>query len=236
MFRLDLQPSYVLHTRPFKETSLIADILTQDDGLQSVLIKGAKRPKSRFKGLIIPFVPLIISAVGRTDLLTLTLAEPRARSFPVQGKNLLSGMYLNELVIKLMPRFDSHPKIFEAYEATISALKEFDLNQTHWSLRRFEYTLLKDLGYGLDFQFDGDNQPISADSYYDYQEQKGLVRVGPQAMPHIEGHALLSFAKGETTALNLSSLKWLMRKAMASVLNGKKLYTRELARYLGEMS
>ena len=103
--------AYILHTRPFKETSLIADVFTEKHGRLSIVIRGAKR-SYKGKGLIQPFVLCTLEAVGKTELLTATLLESSSQSCLISGKKLLCGFYLNELLVKLLPKHDLCPELF----------------------------------------------------------------------------------------------------------------------------
>lgn len=234
--KLDCEPSYILHTRAFRESSLLADILTQNQGIISVIIKGAKRPKSKARGLVNPFAKVLVSAVGRTELLTLTNIEQHsAGAGYVVGKALLSGLYLNELLVKLVHRYDPVPKIFEVYESTLNHLKQADDLNGQLSLRAFEYQLLREIGYGFDFSHDAKNDPIEPTAHYDYDGAHGFFKVNMMDSP-LTGRMMLDFVNGDTQKEDLRALKWLMRKAIHTVLNGKTLHSRELARSIGEVS
>lgn len=234
MTKLVLVPSYILHTRPFSETSLIAEVWTKEQGRVSILVKGAKRPKSRLRGLVTPFMGLHVSAVGKSELLTCTGIEIY-KSHCLHGKALMSGLYLNELLYKSLPKSDPFEDLFDQYEQLIETLLSPNLDEVQWAMRVFEYHLLQALGYGLDLTRDYTNQPIQADQLYQFQAQAGLVKVAND-VPAISGAAVLALSQGKFEANHLKSYKWLMQSAITDMLTGQKINTRDIARSIGEMS
>ncbi|MFW8565719.1 DNA repair protein RecO [Orrella sp. 11846] len=143
---LDAQ-AFVLHVTPWRETSVIAKIWSREYGLILAAAKGAKRPYSGLRTILQTFQPLRLSWAGRNEVRTLTQAEI-AGFLGMPASNLMSGWYLNELILRLVPREDPHPLLFDAYEQTLGLLSQkAPLNQT---LRRFEWILLREVGYGLD--------------------------------------------------------------------------------------
>lgn len=142
-----LEKAFVLHTRPYRDTSLLVDFFTLDAGRVTAVARGARGPKSRLKGLLQPFVPLLINWYGKTELVTLGGADANGASITLNGDVLISGMYLNELLMRLLTRFDPLPHLFEQYNRTIIALSQKQLPEL--CLRLFELNLLNELGYGL---------------------------------------------------------------------------------------
>lgn len=229
--KLDLEPCYVLHTQAFKETSLIAQLLTYQHGRISVLAKGAKRAKSTFRGLLYPFVPLQCSAVGRGDLLTLTQIEA-GRAFRLQGQDLIAGMYINELIMKLTHHHDPVPQIYECYQQAMHNVsqKHYPLN---WHLRLFEIQFLEALGYGFDWKLDAANQPIELTQHYDYHPEQGFVRAAHERTP-LTGAVIVALMNKQYHKEYMYASKWLMHKAIESILNGKTLQTRALFQQTGD--
>lgn len=147
--RAEQEPAWLLHHRPFRDTSRILDLLTRHHGRVSVVARGSRSARSKLRGLLRPFMPLTVSWVSRSDLGTLTGAEIGGAPVSLAGDALLSGYYLNELLLNLMHRHDPQVEIFDAYAATVRGLASGDPVPVR--LRSFEIELLKLLGYALDF-------------------------------------------------------------------------------------
>lgn len=140
---------YVLHASPWRETSLIVQAFTRDHGCVALVAKGAKRPYSVLRPVLVGFQPLWLSWSGAAEVHTLT----RAESGPVRlldGRAMMSGWYMNELILRLLAREDPHPGIFDAYEAALDVLADARGRSHAVVLRRFEWLLLEQAGYGLD--------------------------------------------------------------------------------------
>lgn len=227
-----LQPAYVLHTRPFRETSLLVDFLTKDFGRISVVARGAKRSRSAFKGLLQPFSNLLISATGKSSLLNLTHVE--AATFPsvLTGNALLSGLYINELLVHLLPFEDPSQEIFTLYQNAIQ-----DLNATlplTSVLRIFEKRLLELLGLGFSFQTDLDDQPILADIEYCLIPDSGFAKPTRDFDPHnkttYSGKSILAMQSQEfTDKLIIQECKRLMRHILQHALGEHRLKVLDLA-------
>lgn len=143
-----LEPAYVIHSRPYRETSLIVDFFTENAGRISAVAKGVRRPKSPLKSLLQPFNALLISVVGKRELKTLTHVEATTLGSLLRGKRLLAALYLNELIFRALPRFDPHLALFKVYADVLLVLRESD-DPIEPQLRYFELKLLADLGYAL---------------------------------------------------------------------------------------
>ena len=156
--RIDLQPAYILHTRNYRDSSLIVDFLTPDHGRVSGVVKGvrasSKSAKQR-RSLCQPLVPLVISWSGKTDLKTITHLEGRSVPVSLQGPRLFSGLYVNELLTRLLQPQDHHPELYTLYEWVLKGLLEEPLIDV--VLRRFEFRLLDELGYGVDLNRDSES-------------------------------------------------------------------------------
>src|SRR5687768_8225402 len=171
--------AYVLHSYPYRETSLILQAWTEKHGRMGLVAKGARRPKSAARSLLVPFQPLVIDWFGRGELRTLKNAEPAAPATPLAGQALLSAFYLNELLLKLTTRDDPHEQLFVAYDEAISALRALSRGGgggVEPVLRRFELSLLRELGYALELTREAGTQaPIVAEREYDYVVERGAV-------------------------------------------------------------
>lgn len=150
--RQELQRCFILHQRPFKETSLILDVFSEHHGRLSILARGAKRPRSAFRGVLQPFSPLFLSWTGRSDLKILVDGQAQGVSYWLQGISLFTALYVNELLIKALDHHDPYVKLYQEYETVLTALANSnnDNAKIQLGLRAFESQLLAELGYALD--------------------------------------------------------------------------------------
>ncbi len=144
--------AFVLHRKPWKESSWLADFLVENEGRLRLVVRGARKNGKQGHAWMQPFMPLRIQWRGRSSLPTLTQAETDGRLLPLQGRNQLAGFYLNELLFKLLPERESSPRLFSLYHCSLQALTAADESDLLVILRRFELVLLEELGHGLDFQ------------------------------------------------------------------------------------
>ncbi len=205
--------AYVLHSYPYRETSLILQAWTEKHGRVGLVAKGAKRPKSPARSVLVPFQPLVVSWFGRGELRTLKSAEASAPATPLGGQSLMSAFYLNELLLKLTHRDDPHERLFAAYDAAISALRAisragkngvrddfslaepapdekssltpfFPQREIEPVLRRFELKMLQELGYAVELAREaGSHAPIEAGRDYWYVVERGPVPAGEGEAP-----------------------------------------------------
>lgn len=222
-------PAFVLHSRPYKETSALVDLLTPQGRLRAVL-RGA-RGKSGSQAR--PFLPLEVELRGKSELKTLARLEPNGIPNLLHGDVLFSGLYLNELLIRLLPTHDPHPSLFEHYALTLQALNAGRPLQP--LLRTFEWRLLDELGYGFALEHDVQGQPLAADTFYRLLPEAGL-----EAVDHLQpglflGRDLLALADADwDQPMTLATAKRLMRQALAPHLGGRPLVSRELFMNLKE--
>lgn len=233
--RHDDQPAFVLHSYPYKETSLIVEAFAREHGRVGIVAKGAKRPRSELRGLLQAFLPLELSWGGTTELKTLVKAEWRGGVFVPEGRALLSAFYLNELLLKLLAREDPHPQLWDAYEA---ALRELGDGASPVSqamvLRRFEVRLLAELGYALPLTHEaGGVAPIDPSARYHYAFDHGAQRHVSEPgvrWPVVRGATLLALAEqrypdSETAA----EAKRLMRDVLDHYLESRRIESRRIA-------
>lgn len=170
--QLQLEPAWILHTRPWRDSSLLLELFTRDQGRLGVVARGVRAARSRQRALLQPFTPLRLSASGSGELLTLTGVEPDGVPASLDGLRLLGGYYLNELLLRLLARGDEHARLFDHYAATLQALAaDGDLA---WCLRAFERALLEELGYGLNLDHDiVRGQALDPDGFYEYVLEQG---------------------------------------------------------------
>lgn len=227
--RIDAQAGFVLHHYAYRETSLLVELFTRQHGRVAVVAKGARRTSSDFRGLLVPFQPLVLSWMGRGELATLTRAEPEMPPVSLRGDALFCGLYLNELLLRLTVRDDAHESIYHAYWQTLPAL--IDETKREAALRIFEKRLLQDLGYGLALERELDNGPvIEAPRQYRYLPERGVVAAGSSRLGvALSGAALIALQREQLDdpAL-LQECKLLLRTVLAHHMGNKPLHTRRL--------
>ena len=233
----DSQPAYVLHTYPFRETSLVLEVFTRNFGRVGLVARGARRPKSALRGLIMAFQPLLISWGGKAELRTLHKAEWQGGVPQLKGRGLICGFYLNELLLKFLAREDPHETLFVVYhEAVLSLAQE---SEPEGTLRRFEKHLLKELGYAISLDREANTgKQIDPHKRYTYLVERGpvLLEGDSNVGVEIEGKALLELACDNLTdASTLSQSKLLMRFLLNHYLGNQDLHTRQLMRELNQI-
>ena len=195
---VDQEPSFVLYQRPYRETSLLVEVLTQDHGRIGLIARGAKRPKSRMAALLQPFRPLTLSWTGRGDLKTLRSVEEAGAFSAPAGDLLMPAFYLNELLLKALRRGDPHPGLFAHYMQALSQMGSGALLGP--SLRMFELSLLDECGYGLvlDRAMAG-AEPIEPDGRYRYDLESGPhpIPAGDKGGLVFAGSHLMAMGRGD---------------------------------------
>lgn len=223
---LMLTPAYVLHSRPYRDSSALVDLLTLHQGVQRVVWRGAR--SARKGNAAQPFVPLLVGLGGRGELKTLQQAEIAGHYRLLQGDALFSGLYLNELLVRLLTPGDPQTLLFAAYQNSLQALAEAEPVEP--LLRRFEWQLLAVLGYGFSLVEDAEGTRVDAQGYYHWQFEQGLVRLsGPVPPSALPGAALLAMAADDwRDAETLRTAKRLMRQALGVHLGERPLLSRQL--------
>ncbi len=224
--RITLQPSFILHHRPYRETSLLLDVLTCDHGRMSLIARGVRKNRSQTRPLLQPFYPLLISWQGKTELMTLQTVEPQGVPIVLQEESLLGGFYLNELLMRLLQKHDPHPQLYTIYRDTLLELSQNLLQQKH--LRLFEKKLLDELGYGLQLQ-----NSFASDRLYRFIPEHGFeLYEGEESVGQgslFTGKSLLALMAGELDNDEiLREIKRLMRMALGVLLGSKPLQSRRL--------
>ena len=227
--RIAGQPAFVLHSYPYKETSLIVDMLTRDHGRVALIAKGAKRPHSQLRGVLQTFQPLSASWSGKSELRILTGAEWVGGMLPLEKTALLCGFYLNELLLKLLARDDPHPRLFDHYVATLNQLAH--QAPAPIVLRKFERALLTETGVATDFTMcTSTREAVDAAQLYVVDPELG-PRPGQASdtWPRVFGKTLLDMAREDyTDSTTQSQSKQLMRFLLAHHLGGVPLNTRQI--------
>ena len=256
----DTSAGFVLHSYPYLETSLIVEMFTRSHGRVVVVAKGAKRPTSAMKSRLNPFQGLLLTWFGKSDLKTLKTVE-HAEIYPqLSGAALMSAFYMNELLLKLAQREDAHEALYDAYEEAIVSLAVYadevaaGVANIATTLRKFEMSLLSELGYALQLTKEADtHDAIDADERYVYVMERGPVSVrncAKNGQPHAEvryrsgasnglqlkGKTLLDLAAGDFSDPQTQvQAKLLMRRAINQLLGDKPLHTRQLIRDLKDI-
>ncbi|HEY5764363.1 MAG TPA: DNA repair protein RecO [Rhodocyclaceae bacterium] len=232
--RVDDEPAFVLHSYPFRETSLIVEAWSRNHGRVALLARGARRPRSAIRGLLLAFQPLELSWAGQGEVMTLMKAEWVGGQPMLGGAALFCGYYLNELVLKLLPREDAHERLYDRYAETLVRLTN---GVEEASLRSFETDLLRELGYGLSLARDTEGRPIDPDSQYRYAIERGAERVEASAGSDlISGKTLVDLAAGAYgDPKTLAQSKRLMRSLINHYLAGRELASREIYRELQDL-
>jgi len=222
MARIQLQPAYVLHTRAFRETSLIVEAFTREHGRVAVVARGAKAARSRLRNVLQPFRPLLMSWNQKTDLGTLTAADQVASPPALQGQSLYCGLYLNELLMRLLHRGDPHAEVFERYRHVLSELASEAPPQP--LLRVFEKHLLEAIGYAmlLDREY-ASGADIQPQNWYEYKPDRGPVPMSGPGKNRVSGAALLQLHVEDLQVEHLPELRMLMRSVIGYHLGGKPL-------------
>ena len=232
--RLEDQPAFVLHSYPYRETSLVLEVFSRNCGRVALVARGARRPRSALRGLLMAFQPLTMSWFGKHELRTLHSAEWQGGQPQLQGTALLCGFYLNELLLNLMARDDPHEQLFDYYQQTLQRLAH---EQGHAAtLRCFEKHMLQELGYALLLEYEADTgKPIETAMHYRYVIEHGVSRDAEQGMP-ILGKTLQDMVADDySDPLSAQQSKQLMRMLLNHHLAGKILHTRELIKDLQKL-
>ena len=231
LHKQDNQPVYVLHTYPFKETSLVVELFSRDFGRVAAVAKGARRPRSAMRGMLQSFQPLLATWSGKAELKTLHSLEWGSGLLLLQGDALMCGFYMNELLLRLLPREDSHDALFAYYGDTLRTLSHSTEHAT--SLRRFELRMLQEMGYAVPLLNDERDQPVEAERIYEYVAERGAC-TGATPLPaanrvQLRGKTLLDMARDDyADSQTQQQSKQLMRMLLAHYLGDKPLHTRQL--------
>ena len=221
--RITLAPAYILHHRPYRDTSRILDVITRDHGRLTLFARGVRGPKAKLASVLQPFQLLLLSWSGRGEAAQLTGAEVADSNPPIPAASLMGSFYLNELLIKLTTRHDPQPSLFDDYHATVETLRGG--MRLEPALRIFEKRLLDCLGYGLDLK------DVDADEYYHFRPAQGLFPTVADAAGAISGNSLIHLANEELRSpRDLDDARRVLQAALAQCLEGRELNTRAVAK------
>ena len=239
--RRDDQPAFVLHTYPYRETSLIVETFSAHSGRVGMVARGARRPRSEMRGVLQAFQPLTLSWSGTAELKTLIRAEWRGGLPLPLGAALLCGFYLNELLLKLLPREDPHPALWNDYESALHALTaDAGPAAQAATLRRFEVRMLSELGYALPLTHDVDSgAPIDAAGRYHYAFDRGPRRAAAEPRgqwPLVRGSTLIALATERYPDADVAAeAKRFMRGILDHYLEERRIFSRRVVQDLAAL-
>ena len=228
--RIQLTPAYILHHRPYRDTSRILEVIAREHGRLSLFARGVRGPKAKLASALQPFQLLLLSWSGRGEAAQLTGAESADQGSPLPAESLMAAFYLNELLMKLTTRHDPLPVVFDHYHATVESLRRgLPLEP---ALRVFEKRLLEALGYGLDLAFEAQTgKPVEAGGYYHFRPAQGLFPTVAEAAGALAGRSVLNLAQERLEGgRDLEDSRRLLQAALGQCLEGRELTTRLVAR------
>jgi DNA repair protein RecO (recombination protein O) len=238
--QIGMQSGWLLHSRPYRDTSMLLDFFTEESGRVSAIARGIRNPKAKQKALLQPFIPLYISLSGRGDLQTLRLAEARSTALFLKGEALFSALYINELMVRMVAGHEKDKALFDAYSTALEELSSGA--EIEPLLRSFELCLLENLGYGLQLTHEADSDnPVVAEGWYYLQADGGYVRqqqvaeldVGISSSNLYSGAALQKIAKADFSETDTrKAAKRLLRLVLQQHLSERPLGSRELFKAL----
>ncbi|MCX7153617.1 MAG: DNA repair protein RecO [Betaproteobacteria bacterium] len=234
------QPAFVLHSYPYRETSLLVEVFSRRHGRLVVVARGARRPRSAMRGSLLAFQPLLLAWSGRGEVRSLHGVEWQGGQPLLSGDALLCGFYLNELMIKLLPREDAHEKLYDNYQEALKRLAmEADSAPV---LRSFEKQMLKELGYALDLERESvTGASVEADRLYTYEPDRGVLEMNGARRheadgPVMPGGALLAMSRDDYRDASVQQhSKALMRTLINHRLGRQSLNSRQIFRDLQEL-
>jgi DNA repair protein RecO (recombination protein O) len=228
LMRVEVQPAFVLHAQPYRETSLLVEAFTRDHGRVGLVARGVRGVRGQpLRALLQPLQPLQLSWSGRGELARVDEVEAAGAAFEPQGEALLSTFYVNELMLRLLPRGEALPALFWRYAECLSALQA---GSVAWELRRFERDLLLELGYGLQLEHEGESeQPVQPARRYRFDPERGPQPVPETMAGSVSGASLLALAADRLPpAEALRELRRLMRQVLRHHLGGRELRSWQL--------
>ena len=233
-----LEEAFILHARNYRDTSLILDLFTRESGRYSVVVKGARSAKSKIRGRLQPFTPILVSAVGRGELKTSTNIDFFQKPFDLRGRSLMLGLYVNELLFRLLDKFYPIVGLYLGYKDMLAELvgsREKTLASEQGSdvlaIRKFELCLLEQLGYGINFEYDArDGQEVLAHRHYLFQAQQGFHSINAPHAESFSGEEVLKNSSGDLGSVDSKKLLNLTRRSLSELLGHKPLKSRTLFR------
>ncbi len=228
--RVLLAPGYILHHRPYRDTSRILEVLLRDHGRLTLFARGARGPKPRYGGVLQPFDLLLLSFQLGQEAGQLTGAESAQSAGPLPQGSLMAGFYLNELLLKLTARHDPMTEVFEDYRRALGGLRSG--GRIEVVLRVFEKRLLEAVGYGMDLTSEArTGRPVEGGKLYRFRASEGVVPAAEGDADAVAGGSLIALAREELSpGRELDDARRVLKAALAERLEGKELATRRVAR------
>ncbi|MBX2848294.1 MAG: DNA repair protein RecO [Acidiferrobacterales bacterium] len=236
--RVHQQSAFILLNRPYSESSWIVEAFSREHGRVALMAKGARRAKSKLKGLLMPFQPLLLSWTGKGEIPTLTGAELDLDDFDLISNELIAdalvcGFYCNELIANLLHRYDPHKALFEQYMQTLVSLSQCnDNDELASALRDFERGIISETGYGISFTSQADGKKkIDENSHYRFQPSKGFELCNEKDKGAISGRVIQVLAGNSNDLLSAkesAQSKHVMRDILHYNLGYKKILSRDL--------
>ena len=238
--RYAAEPAFVLHARPWRETSLLVEVLSAEHGRIGLVARGVQGPKKHvLRAALQPLQSIRFDAVQRGELAQLTSAEAVDAAPLLHGDAAMAAFYVNELCLRLAPRHDPQADLHAAYARVRECLREGE--PLAWTLRRFERDLLEALGFGFDFASDGDGAPIDPAARYRLDPEQGPLRVlserTGERRESATGQGLLALAEdAKPPAEDIASLRLPLRAVLLHHLGGRGLKSWEMLGELGRLA
>ena len=229
--RVYQEPAFILHASAYRETSLLLEVYSRHHGRIGLVARGARRAQHTTRALLTPFLPLLVNWSGKGELATLAGVDTESAAIRLERDALFCGLYLNELLVRLLHRHDPHEELYDIYQSTLVRL--LDRDHVMQTLRLFEKHLLQELGYGLVLEHESNgNSPIVPALVYDYVPERGPVVAGREVLGvKVHGTTLLALAAECMTDPDiLRESKNLMRACLAPHLGDRPLHSRKLFR------
>jgi DNA repair protein RecO (recombination protein O) len=228
--RIELAAGYILHHRPWRDTSRILEVLTRERGRLTLFARGVRAPAAKLAAVLQPFQPLLLSWSGRGEAPRLTGAERAGNPAPLPGSCLMAAFYVNELLLRLTTRHDPQPLLFDDYHGVLERLRAGAPLEP--VLRVFEKRQLTLVGYGLDLTTEAQGgAPLDPDGYYDFRPELGLVPVAARTPGALAGRSLLALSDERLgDARELADARRLLQVALGACLEGRPLVTRAVAK------
>ncbi len=237
--RVQQQPAVVLLNRPYSESSWVVEIFSRDYGRLALMAKGARRIKSKLKGVLLPFQPLLLSWSGKGEIPTVTAAEIDIEEYDIndyelRGDNAVCGFYCNELIVNLLHRNDPHKQLFDQYIQTLKSLGSGSANELHTVLRQFEGSLIKEIGYGVNFELQANSKAEIVDEhFYQFHQGEGFKACSEHQPNAVKGSIIKSLSNQNADlpgrySQQHAQAKLLMRDILNQTLGYKNIISREL--------
>mgnify|MGYP001342333669 FL=1 len=229
------EPAYLIHQRPYSETSQIINLFSRHYGRVDAIAKGSKRPKSKFKSFLQPFSPILVSWSGRSQLKTLRSVDINSgKQSNVSRKHLMSAFYLNELILSFLTTADPYPDLFDAYSLAINNLSNADSSEI--ILREFEIQLLTEIGYAINFQTEAmSSKKIEPNLSYRFIAEEGFVSSVTSSARDtlIKGSVIQSIDRKDfSQPQTMRAAKRIIRESVKYHLSGKELNTKKVVKSL----